>query len=148
LLKVLHKETGMIKIKLANLQTDELIRLLEQKDSRVVSRLSKAAIWHYLKRFHLTESQKKKLRAIALAALHQQMQRDFWKMCKLMHYIGDESFCAAVRCYVNWSDEKIRKRASLLYAHLQSLEEGAKARHEFCHEYLREKWKDGYNSAR
>jgi hypothetical protein len=137
----------MIKIKLTNLQTDELIRLLEKKDSFAVSRLSKEAIWHYLKRFHLTDSQKKKLRAIALAALHQQMQRDFWKMCKLMHYIADESFCAAVRRYVNWSDEKIRKRASLLYAHLQSLEEGARARPEFCDEYFRERCKDGYESA-
>jgi hypothetical protein len=136
----------MIKIKFADLQTDELIRLLEKEGSRFTMGITKESIWHYLKRMSLTQSQKKKLRAIALVALHQQMRREFWKMCKLMHYISDESFCAAVRRYMNWSDEKIRKRASLLYAHLQSLEEGAKARREFCDEYVREKWKDGYQS--
>lgn len=121
------------------LQTDELIRILEKETSRFTMGLTKESIWHYLKRVQLTESQKKKLRVIALAALHQQMRREFWKMCKLMYYLNDESFCAAVRRYMNWSDEKIRKRASLLYAHLQSLEEGAKARHRFSNEYLREK---------
>jgi hypothetical protein len=147
LIKVVRKESGMANNRLAGLQPDEMIRILEKDDHRFSEALTRDAIWHYLKRAQLTESQKKRLRAIALAALQQQIRKEFWKMCKLMHHIADEPFCAAVRRYMDWSDEKVRKRASLLYAYLQSLEAGAKARGELFHAHLRESWKTRHQAS-
>ena len=119
---------------------DSIIRFLEKDEYRFGSGYLKEYCWHYLKRASLTESQKHRLRQVALEYLHKRMKREFWYMCRFIRRIKEESFRAEVEHLTNSSQSGVRKRASLLKSYLESPETGERMRKKFHRECLDDKY--------
>ena len=89
----------------------------------------KEYLWRYLNRVPLSDRQRQRLLEVARKYLARRMTREFRSMCRLVHRIADEEFVIDVRSLAeSANDERIRRRAQLLSAYVQSLEAGEKLR--------------------
>src|SRR5689334_9418868 len=118
---------------------EPLIQFLERDEYRFRTGYAKEQIWHDLKDYELTESQKKRLRKVAINYLYKRMQREFWYMCRYIRRIADEPLRAEVKRLLKAKDEKVRKRAWFLNLYLENLEAGERARKRFQIEILLQK---------
>jgi hypothetical protein len=125
---------------------EEVLQLLEAEDHKPGLAVFKQTIWDYLKKAHLNEPQKRRLRHAAIGYLHRRMTRDFWAMAKFVSNIATDDLSSRVKELPHTSDEKVRTRAQLLLAYLQGPEIGARARQEFRRKVLNEKyeWKGSW----
>ena len=89
----------------------------------------KEYLWRYLNRVPLSDRQSRRLIEVARKYLARRMTREFRSMCRLVHRIADEEFIIEVQSLAeSSSDERIRRRAQLLSASIQSLDAGEKLR--------------------
>lgn len=89
----------------------------------------KEYLWRYLNRVQLSDRQSKRLLEVARKYLARRMTREFRSMCRLVHRIANEEFNADVQSLAeSASDERVRRRAQLLWAYIQSLDAGEKLR--------------------
>lgn len=92
----------------------------------------KEYLWRYVPRVPLTERQRERLLQVARKYLDRQVAREFWQMCRAVCLIADAEFIEYVRDLAESSkDEGVRRRASLLAAYLDGVDEGEKARRRF-----------------
>jgi len=118
-------------------KADPLIRFLEKDEYKFGTGYAKELIWRNLKRVKLTDNQKQRLRKVAMTYLNKRMQREFWYMCRFIHLIADDTFRSQVKTLTESKDGKVRQRASLLYAYLQSDAQGERVRRDFYYKCLR-----------
>jgi hypothetical protein len=119
---------------------ESIIRFLERDEYRFRSGYLKEYCWHHLKRAQLTESQKHRLRQVALAYLHKRIQREFWYMCRFIWRIADDIFRGQVEHLARSPQPEVSKRASLLKPYLDSPATGERARKKFYYECLHAKY--------
>lgn len=105
------------------------IRFLKADIYEFRSGYLKEYLWRYLNRVPLSDRQRQRLLEVARKYLARQMTREFRSMCRLVHGIADEEFKIDVGSLAeSASDERLRRRAQLLAAYVQSLEAGEKLR--------------------
>ncbi len=105
------------------------IRFLKADIYEFRSGYLKEYLWRYLNRVPLTNRQSERLLQVARMYLARQMTREFRSMCRLVHRIADEQFIIDVKNLAeSASDERVRRRAQLLSAYIQSLDTGEKLR--------------------
>lgn len=89
----------------------------------------KEYLWRYLNRVPLSDRQRQRLLEVARKYLARRMTREFRSMCRLVHRIADEEFNLDVQSLAeSASDVRVRRRAQLLCAYIQSLDDGEKLR--------------------
>jgi hypothetical protein len=120
---------------------EQIIQLLEDEEHRPGYAVFKQNIWSYLKKAHLNEPQKRRLRNAALGYLNRRMTRDFWAMAKFIGTIATAELGSRVQDLVQGSDRQIRTRAVPLSAYVEGRERGAPARQEIRSKVLEEKYK-------
>ena len=125
---------------------EQIIQLLEDEEHRPGYAVFKQNIWSYLKKAHLNEQQKRRLRNAVLGYLNRRMTRDFWAMAKFIGTIATDELRSRVQELAQGSDRQIRTRALLLSGYLEGPESGAQARQEFRSKVLDEKygWKGNW----
>lgn len=123
---------------------EQIIQLLEDEEHRPGYAVFKQNIWSNLRKAHLNEQQKRRLRNAAIGYLNRRMARDFWAMAKFIGTIATGELRSRVQELAQVTDKLIRTRALLLSAYLEGPESGAQARQEFRHKVLDEiyGWKD------
>lgn len=105
------------------------IRFLKADIYEFRSGYLKEYLWRYLNRVPLSNRQSERLLQVARMYLARQMTREFRSMCRLVHRIADEQFIIDVKNLAeSASDERVRRRAQLLSAYIQSLDTGEKLR--------------------
>jgi hypothetical protein len=110
---------------------EALVRFLEKDPFCFRSGYMKERYWRLLKRLSLTETQKKRLRKVAIAYLDKPMSREFWQMCRFVWTIADEPFRHDINRLTKSKDTGVQQRAAFLSAYLESPEQGAAVRNEF-----------------
>ena len=105
------------------------IRFLKADIYEFRSGYLKEYLWRYMNRVPLSNRQSERLLQVARMYLARQMTREFRSMCRLVHRIADEQFIIDVKNLAeSASDERVRRRAQLLSAYIQSLDAGEKLR--------------------
>ena len=105
------------------------IRFLKADIYEFRSGYLKEYLWRYMNRVPLSNRQSERLLQVARMYLARQMTREFRSMCRLVHRIADEQFIIDVKNLAeSASDERVRRRAQLLSAYIQSLDTGEKLR--------------------
>ena len=85
----------------------------------------KEYLWRYLNRVPVSDRQRQRLLEVARKYLAKRMTREFRAMGRFVHTIADEEFIVDVGSLAeSASDERVRRRAQLLAAYLQSLKAG------------------------
>lgn len=110
---------------------DSIIAFLQADEYHFGSGYVKERSWHLLKRVSLSESQKRRLRVLAIRYLQRRMGREFWYMCRFMPLIADNGFRSEVDELTISKEKDVRQRAILLQAYLRSPEEGERRRKQF-----------------
>src|SRR5436305_9996830 len=118
-------------LKLADFRHLEQIIQILKDDHKPNFAVFKEHLWTFLKKAHLNELQKKRLRNAAIGYLNRRMTRDFWAMAKFVSRIATDDLRNRVRDLTHSSDESIRTRAMLFWAYLQGPQTGAKLRDKF-----------------
>ena len=119
---------------------EQIIQLLEDEEHRPGYAVFKQNIWSNLKKAHLNEQQKRRLRNAAIGYLNRRMARDFWAMAKFIGTIATDELRSRVQELAQTTDNLIRTRALLLAAYLEGPESGAQARQEFRRKVLDERY--------
>lgn len=110
---------------------EQIIQILEDEEHKPGFAVFKENLWTHLKKAHLNENQKKRLRNAALGYLHRRMTRDFWAMAKFIFRIATDDLYNRVRDLTSSPDENVRTRSLLLWAYLQGPKIGAMIRNKF-----------------
>ena len=114
---------------------EQIIQILEDEEHKPGFAVFKENLWIHLKKAHLNEHQKKRLRNAAIGYLNRRMTRDFWQMAKFISRIATDELRNRVKDLTHSEDEKVRTRALLLWACLQGTELGARVRYRFKYTY-------------
>jgi hypothetical protein len=110
---------------------EQIIQILEDEEHKPGFGVFKETLWIYLKKAHLNEHQKRRLRNAAIGYLNRRMTRDFWAMAKFVSRIASDELRNRVKDLTHSEDGKVRTRALLLWACLQGPELGARVRYNF-----------------
>lgn len=84
----------------------------------------KQAAWRSLSAVELTPDQRQRLLGVALQYVKVRLSREFFRMCRFVAGIADDDFRATVSELAESPDPRVRHRANLLAAYLQSIRLG------------------------
>lgn len=119
------REEALISIREGRAEGAEtVIAFLEEDPYSFGTGYQKERAWRYLRRVPLTESQKQRLRGVALSCVRTRWGRDLLPMARLLNSIADADLRRQVRELTESSDPMTARRARLLEAFLVSLRQG------------------------
>jgi len=108
---------------------EPVISFLEKDPYSFGSGYRKEKAWRYLRRVLLTKRQKERLCDVAIACVKTRMGREFFPMCRFVCGIMNDKFCQEIYKLSRLSDDgNIKRRATLLAAYFQGVENGERYR--------------------
>lgn len=107
---------------------ERVLQFLEDDPKTFGSGYSKEMMWRYIRRYDLTDDNKRRLENAALKYLQRRMMPEFKRMCQSMAYIGSPQFWDKVKQNLNSDDPIAQINAYCLYQYANGLRIGEQKR--------------------